>query len=41
MWNVVRQEQCAWDSARCMHEAVVDHKSIKHVNSFLCVLVPI
>jgi hypothetical protein len=41
VWNVVRQEQYAWDSVRCMHDVVVHHKSIKYVDSFLCVLVPI
>jgi len=41
VWNVVRQEQYAWDSVRCVDDVVVDHKSIKHVDSFLCVLVPV
>jgi hypothetical protein len=26
--NVAGQEQCAWDSVRCLHDVVVDHKSI-------------
>lgn len=41
MSNVVGQEQCAWDNVRCMHDVHVDHKSIKKVDSFLFVLVPL
>lgn len=26
--NVVGQEQCAWDNVRCMHDVVVEHKSV-------------
>jgi hypothetical protein len=37
VWNVVRQEQYAWDNVSCMHDVAVDHKSIKKwISFFLC-----